>query len=130
MIVVDASVLAPALADDGTIGASARARLSNERLTAPELIDLETVSVLRGLSSAGVLEDRRATQALVHLRQLPITRVAHRTLIPRCWELRHNLTPYDAAYVALAEFLGVRLVTADTRLARSFGPTCQIDVLS
>ena len=130
MIVVDASVLAPALADDGTAGASARARLGNERLTAPELIDLETVSVLQGLNLSGVLEGQRAAQALVHLRQLPITRVAHRELLPRCWELRHNLTPYDAAYVALAENLGVRLVTADTRLARASGPTCQIEVLS
>ncbi|GAB2450095.1 type II toxin-antitoxin system ribonuclease VapC1 [Nocardioides hungaricus] len=129
MIIVDASVLAPALADGGASGRIARTRLAGERLLAPELIDLEVTSVIRGLVRKGAVSDEHAAAALVDLIDLPLERVGHRRLVPRCWELRGNLTPYDAAYVALAEHLDVPLVTADARLARASGPRCDVEVL-
>ncbi|WP_337060803.1 type II toxin-antitoxin system VapC family toxin [Kineococcus sp. G2] len=129
MIVVDASVLAPALADDGPDGDRARGRLRGEVLTAPEVIDLEVASVLRRAAAAGRLPDRRADLALRDLTDLPLRRAAHRALLPRCWELRHTVTSYDAAYVALAEALNVVLITADARLSRAPGVTCEVQVL-
>ena len=127
MIVVDASVVAVALADDGPDGDAVRARLRGEDLTAPELLDLEVTSVLRRQYAAGALDGRRATLALDDLQAMPIQRAPHRYLLRRCWELRDNLTAYDAAYVALAELLGATLLTADERLARAPGPHCDIE---
>lgn len=129
MIVVDASVLAPALADDGADGGRARERLRGERLVAPELVDLEVVSVLRRAARAGRLEKRRSAQALADLATLPLRRVSHLPLLPRVWELRDNLTAYDAAYIALAEVLGALLLTADGPLKRAAGIRCEIEVL-
>lgn len=129
MIVVDASVLAPALADDGPDGDLARARLRGETLAAPDLIDLETTSVIRRLARIGQLDERRANLAMMDLVELPLRRAPHRPLLRRCWELRHNLTVYDAAYVIVAEALEVRLLTADARLANAPGPRCEIELL-
>lgn len=130
MIVVDASVLATALGDDHDDGRRARARLRGERLSAPELIDLEVVSVFRRLCAADQLDPARADQALADLDALRLDRVPHRPLLRRCWELRHNVTVYDAAYIALAEILDATLVTADRRLASAPGATCVFDVLA
>ena len=130
MLVVDASVLATALADDGTDGDIARGRLRGQELAAPELIDLEVVSVLRRQLSVGRLDARRAGLALDDLLELPIRRVSHRALLRRCWQLRDNLSVYDAAYVALAEALVAPLLTADARLAKAPGVGCAIEVLS
>lgn len=130
MLVVDASVLAPALADDGPDGDAARARLRAQSLMAPELIDLETTSVIRRQSQAGHLDLRRAVLALTDLVEMPLRRASHLPLLERCWELRENLTVYDAAYVALAEVLDVVLVTADARLAKAPGPRCEIELLA
>ncbi len=129
MIVVDASVLAVALLDDGTDGHRARARLRGEQLAAPSLIDLEVTSVWRGLVRGGHLDPERASLALDDLSALPLDRADHAPLLGRCWELRDNLTVYDAAYVALAEALETTLVTGDRRLARATGPRCTIEVL-
>ncbi len=130
MIVVDASVLAPALADDDEDGDCARARLRGQFLAAPELIDLEVSSVLRRLLRSGYLSARRAEQALSDLLVLPLRRAPHRPLISRCWSLRDNLTSYDASYVALAEALGATLLTADIRLSRAAGLRCEVEVLA
>lgn len=81
----------------------------------------------RGLIRGGHLDARRVELALADLRALPIERVDHTALLPRCWELRDNLTIYDAAYVALAEALQVPLLTGDRRLASSKGPRCVIE---
>jgi len=129
VLVVDASALAPALADDGPDGDTARTRLRGESLVAPELIDLETTSVIRRQLQAGHLDARRAELALTDLIELPLRRAAHRPLLARCWELRQNVTVYDAAYVALAELLDVVLLTADARLAKAPGLDCQLDLL-
>jgi predicted nucleic acid-binding protein len=129
VIVVDASVLAVALADDGQDGDHARARLRAEQLTAPGLVDLEVASVWRRQIRDGAMDARRAALALADLAALPLRRAAHQPLLARCWELRDNLTIYDASYVALAEALELTLLTGDGRLARSTGPRCPIEVL-
>jgi predicted nucleic acid-binding protein len=129
MIVVDASVLAPALGDDGPAGDAARGRLRGEQLAAPALIDLEVTSVFRSQNADGLLEDRRASQALDDLSRIPVRRAPHQDLVARCWELRRNLTPYDAAYVALAEALDVPLLTADAKLSRAPGIRCRVEVI-
>jgi len=129
VIVADASVLVTALGDDGPDGDQARARLKGERLGAPEIVDLEVTSVLRRQLRSGDIDLRRAALALADLAALPLRRAPHKPLLARCWELRDNLTPYDAAYVALAEALEVSLLTGDERLARFTGPRCRIEVL-
>jgi predicted nucleic acid-binding protein len=130
VLVVDASVLATALADDGADGDTARGRLRGQELAAPELIDLEVVSVLRRQLSVGKLDARRARLALDDLLDLPIQRAPHLAVLRRCWELRDNISVYDAAYVALAEALDAPLVTADARLARAPGVKCAVEILS
>ena len=125
MIVIDASVLATALGDNGPDGAEARARIRGQDLAAPEIIDLEVTSVWRRTLS----DERRAALALADLGDIPLRRAPHLPLLERCWALRNNLTPYDAAYVALAEILEVPLLTADRRLARASGIRCRVDVL-
>jgi predicted nucleic acid-binding protein len=130
VVVVDASVLAPALADDGPDGVLARRRLRGEILLAPALVDLEVASVLRTAHRAGRLPDLRARQAMADLRALPLHRTWHRELLPRIWALRANVTAYDAAYVALAEVFKATLLTADAQLARASGPRCTIEVLA
>jgi predicted nucleic acid-binding protein len=130
VIVVDASVLAVALADDGIDGEHARARLAGEALVAPELVDLEVVSVWRRHVAAKMMPARRAASALADLADLPLRRSSHQPFLQRIWELRHVVTSYDAAYIALAEVLDVALVTADARLSRASGVTCRVDVLN
>ena len=129
MIVVDASVLSVALGDDGADGAAARAALAGETLTAPELLDLEVLSVWRRQVAAGRMAPGRAELALADLLAAPIRRASHRQLMDRCWELRQTVTAYDAAYIALAEALAVPLLTADARLSRAPGLRCQVDLL-
>jgi predicted nucleic acid-binding protein len=130
VIVVDASVLAVALGDDGADGERARARLTDEVLAAPELVDLETVSVWRRHVAAKLMTARRASLAVSDLENLPLRRSPHRPLLKRIWELRNGVTPYDAAYVALAEALDVALVTADARLTRAPGIRCEIEAIA
>ncbi|GBC86154.1 Ribonuclease VapC9 [bacterium HR12] len=131
MIVVDASVLAVALADDGPDGDLARARLAADpSLHVPYLADLEVLSVLRRRLAAGDLDERRARLALADLRDLSLVRYPHLPFADRIWELRRNLTPYDAVYVALAETLARPFVTADARLGRAPGLRCSVEVLA
>ena len=130
MIVVDASVVVTALADDGHDGDRARDRLRGERLVAPHLVDVEVASALRRLAATGAMDDRRVELALADLGALPMERVPHSRLLGRCWELRSNLTIYDAAYVALAEAMDVRLLTADRRLADAPGIRCPVELIS
>lgn len=129
LIVVDASVLTTALADDGADGDHARARLRGQVLAAPESIDVEVPSVLRQPVLGGELPARRATQALSDLMGLPLRRDPHRPLLARCWSLHEKATIYDASYVALAESLDVLLLTADGRLSRPPGLSCDVELL-
>jgi predicted nucleic acid-binding protein len=130
VIVVDASVIVTALADDGDDGDRVRDRLRGERLIAPHVVDLEVASAWRRLAAAGQLEPRRVELALTDLLALRLDRVVHGPLLGRCWELRSNLTIYDAAYVALAEALDIVLLTADRRLADAPGLLCTVEVLT
>lgn len=129
MIVVDASIMVTALADDGPDGDRVRARLRGERLVAPHLIDIEVLSAWRRLTAADDLDQRRVGLAIDDLRALRLDRVPHRPLLDRCWELRQNLTVYDAAYVALAEVMEVPLLTADAKLAAAPGLRCEVDLI-
>lgn len=130
MIVVDASILANALADDGADGAKARNRLTDAApLAAPDLIDVETVAVLRKRWIADDLTDQRFSDAIEDLEDLDLTRYPMLPLMRRAFELRANVTAYDATYVALAERLHCTLLTADQRLAIAPTITCPVDVL-
>jgi predicted nucleic acid-binding protein len=129
VLVVDASALASALVGDDAPGQRARAELADEPLYAPELIDIEVASAWRRHMLAGQLDGRRAESALSLLAEMELIRAPHTPLMPRIWELRDNVTPYDAAYVALAEALGAPLVTADARLAGAPGPRCEFRIV-
>ncbi len=130
MIVVDASVIVNMLLDDGDGGRRSQARLAAESSQhAPGLLDLEVISAIRRALGLGWSTDRVADDAVADLADLAIRRYPHRALLPRIWELHHNVTPYDAAYVALAEVLGAPLLTADARLAEASGPRCAIELL-
>ena len=125
-LVADTSVVLPALVDGGAAGEAARAALSGDELIAPALLDVEVAAALRGRVLGGKLLGEAAEGALTALAALPITRFDAVPLLRRIWELRHNLTAYDATYVALAEAFGAGLVTADERLAKSTGPRCAV----
>lgn len=130
MIVVDASVLANVVGDDEAAGQHARARLAAaSAASAPDLVDVETVSVLRRRWLDGDLSEDRFRFAVDDLLALPITRYPVGPLMVRAFHLRANVTPYDACYVALAEALECPLVTADRRLADAPTVTCAVDVL-
>ncbi|RNI20451.1 type II toxin-antitoxin system VapC family toxin [Flexivirga caeni] len=129
MIVVDASVVVATLVGEVTEVATATQRLRGEELADPELVDIEVMSVLRRKVGAGELTPAKARLALNDLRLMPMRRYPNAALLDRCWELRDNLSSYDAVYVALAEALAATLVTADKRLANAPGPQCAIEVL-
>jgi len=130
VIVVDASVLANALGDDDTDGSLARSELrAAVDLTAPDLVDVETVAVLRKRWLARTISEQRFQTAVSDLERLDFERVPALRLMRRAYELRANVTAYDATYVALAEALDCELLTADQRLARAAGPRCTIRVL-
>lgn len=130
MIVVDASVLANFLADDEADGAAARARLSQEGdLTAPDLVDVETLAVLRKRWLAGSLSDGRLDAAVDDLLEMPLARYPAVDLVRRAAELSANVTAYDAVYVALAEALDAPLLTADRRLAATPWFRCHVELL-
>jgi predicted nucleic acid-binding protein len=130
VIVVDASVLANVVGDDGADGRRARAELrSAVDIAAPDLVDVETVAVLRKRWLAGTLNERRFASAVGDLEVIALERYPTLPLMRRAYSLRANVTAYDAAYVALAEGLGCELVTGDKRLANARGPQCVIRVL-
>lgn len=129
MIVVDASALANAIGDNGADGAAARAALAGQDLSVPDLVDVEVVAVLRRRWLAKALTARRFATAIDDLAALPADRYPVLPFMPRAYELRSNVSAYDATYVALAEQLGCPLLTADARLAAAPGPKCVITVL-
>ncbi len=118
MIVLDASVVLELLlvTDRGRVVADRIAPVE-ETLHAPHLIDLEVAQVLRRYTLSGKLSEVRAEQALHDLADLDMARYPHDALLERVWQLRHNATAYDAAYLALAEALEAPLLTSDAALA-------------
>ena len=131
MIVVDASVLATAIGDDGADGRRARRELrAGAPLAAPDLVDVETVAALRKRWLGGDLSDRRFSVAVDDLTDLDLDRYPTLPFMRRTWELRAGFTVYDAAYVALAETLDCELLTADRRLQQAHGPRCAVRLVS
>ena len=122
---VDASAAVLALLNDG----DARAVVADEPVAAPHLVDSEVANALRSQVLRGTIDADSATTALVGWGQLGLRRCGITALLPRIWELRDNVTAYDATYLALAEALDSDLVTADARLARAAGPTCTVRVV-
>ena len=100
----------------------------NESLHAPHVIDLEVAQVIRRLVREGIVSERRGGEVMQDLLDTRITRYPHILLLERIWQLRHNLSAYDAAYVVLAEKLGATLITRDSRLAAASGHTAKIQV--
>jgi predicted nucleic acid-binding protein len=129
VIVVDAAVLANAVGDDGPDGATARAALSGNDLSVPDLVDVEVVSVLRRRWLAKTITAKRFATAVSDLASVPADRYPVLPFMSRAYELRSNVSPYDSTYVALAEQLACVLITADARLAGAHGPRCSIMVL-
>jgi predicted nucleic acid-binding protein len=125
VIVVDASAAVSALLNAGP----ARRALAREPLHAPHLIDSEVANALRRQLAAGRIDAGQGWAALNVLRRLAVTRHAAFSLADRVWELREQLSAYDAAYVALAEALDASLLTADARLARAPGLRCPVTVV-
>lgn len=130
MIVVDASALIDVMLRSAA-GAQAQARLfeTGRSLHAPHLIDVEIAHAFRRLAAAGEISDERGRTMLALLAEMPIRRYAHGFLLPRAWELRSNVTAYDAVYVALAEVLSAPLLTRDNRLAAAVGELIDIEVI-
>ena len=126
MIVVDASVVVEVII--GSAGAADR--LAGERLVAPAIVDGEAGSAVRRQWRHGSLGDERADIAIDALSRLEIMRFEHRALLPRAWELRRNLTFADGLYVALAEQLGIPLVTLDARIAAAPHIAADVEVLA
>lgn len=125
-VVVDASLVVAMLADSGPVGEWATAHASGARLAAPDLMPYEAGNILRRHVLAGILDASAATLAHGDLTALSVDLCPYAALAERAWELRDNLTIYDAAYAALAELLGLPLLTIDARLARAAGPLCPI----
>lgn len=126
MLVTDAGVWVRTLVDEAP-GDPIRRRLIDEGfVAAPALIDLEFANVLRGLLTRRSITPSAAESALAEFMQAPINRHSHEPLMPRVWELRHNLTAFDAAYVALAEALGADLLSIDRRIAGAPDIKCRV----
>ena len=130
MIVVDASALIEVL-----LGTSAGSRLAErffaegETLHAPHLLDVEVAQVLRRYVLSRLFGAERGVEALEDLADFPIARYPHQPFLPRIWELRHNVTAFDAAYLALAEALAAPLVTRDAKLASAPGHQARIELM-
>lgn len=129
MIVLDASAVVELLLSTPT-GARVAARIAprSESLHAPHLLDVEVASALRRLEALHVISMTDAQQAVADLGALDVTRYAHDVLLARIWQLRPNVTPYDACYLALAEALGAPLLTCDARLSSAPGHAAVVEV--
>lgn len=125
-VVCDASALTALLIDGGPDGQWAAAVVADAELAAPSLVDFETANIIRRHKVADLISADQAAQAHADLLDLAIERWPYELLARRAWELRLNLSIYDASYVALAELLDVELVTLDRRIARAPGPRCTI----
>lgn len=131
MIVADAPIVVSALLSTSGAGARARERLRQDPdLHVPHLLDVEVTAALRRRVRLGQTNAEVASDVLSDLAELAAIRWDHAPLLRRVWELRDNVTAYDAVYVVLAEMLDASLVTSDVRLARAPGLTCVVDVLA
>ncbi|MBV8834201.1 MAG: type II toxin-antitoxin system VapC family toxin [Acidobacteriaceae bacterium] len=130
MIVVDASALLEVLLrTPAAKDVEDRLFAPRQTMHVPHLLDVEIAQVIRRYAAKGDIDVERGRAALVDLADLPMRRYPHDFLLPRIWDLRNNLTAYDAAYVALAEALDAPLLTRDRRLATAAGHCAQVDLL-
>ena len=130
MIVVDASALLESLLRT-SVAQAVDSRLFGPRQTlhAPHLLDIEVAQVVRRYAATGEIDQERGRAALADLADFPVRRYPHTFLLPRVWDLRNNLTAYDAVYVALAEALDAPLLTRDQRLATATGHHATIQLV-
>jgi predicted nucleic acid-binding protein len=124
-VVVDSSVVVAALLDQGPVGSWAEAMLLSGPLAGPHLLPAEVANILRRSVAAGDISADVGALAHDDLLSLPIELFPYRPCAARIWELRANVTAYDAWYVTLAEQLGAPLATLDARLVRAVGPRCE-----
>jgi len=130
VIVVDASALLEALLRTSAAKVvEDRLFAPDQTLHAPHLIDVEVAQVIRRYAANGEIDGERGRMTLIDLADLPLRRYPHDLLLPRIWDLRHNLTAYDAAYVALAEALDAPLLTRDRRLAAAASHFAQVELV-
>ncbi|MBM3601649.1 MAG: type II toxin-antitoxin system VapC family toxin [Alphaproteobacteria bacterium] len=130
MIVVDASAVLESLLRTPAARVIER-KLFDPRQTlhAPHLLDVEVAQVIRRYAANGDIDSERGRDALADLADFPVRRYPHDVLLGRIWELRHNLTAYDAVYIALAEALDAPLITRDQRLAAAAGHQARVEVV-
>jgi predicted nucleic acid-binding protein len=129
LIVLDASAAVDFVCRNGERADRIAQRLAAEQaVDVPAVFDLEALHALRGLEAGRKVSPARLAKALRDLADLRATRHGHEMLRPRVWALRHNLTAYDAAYVALAELLDVPLLTSDRPLSRTRGHAAAIEL--
>jgi predicted nucleic acid-binding protein len=124
--VSDASALTALLLDAGPTGQWVTEALTGAELAAPSLVGFETANIVRRHELAGLISRDQAAQAHADLLDLAIEHWPHEILAARAWQLRLNLSIYDASYVALAELLGATLITLDRRIGRAPGLRCAI----
>lgn len=124
--VLDGSVLVAALVDSGDDGKWAESMLDAGSLAGPELLPVEATNILRRLERSNSLSRLEAASAQRDIRRLDVELFPFGPFAERVWALRHNLTAYDAWYVAVAELLGGQLATLDQHLSRAAGPKCEV----
>jgi predicted nucleic acid-binding protein len=128
MLVVDTSAVIEVLASSEPNAALTRRLVQDDDLQAPHLLDIEFLHTLRRLTFAEKLSQRRADDVRADYRDLAISRYPQFPFSDRIWQLRHNLTPYDAAFVVLAETLAAPLVTCDRRVAAASGHSARVEL--
>ncbi len=124
-LVVDASVVVASLVEPGGSGRWAARVITTDGLVAPEMMPAEATNVLRRLEHQGVIDARLASLLHQDLLRLPVELVSFAPCAARVWQLRGNVTAYDAWYVAAAELASAPLATFDLRLVRASGPRCE-----
>jgi predicted nucleic acid-binding protein len=130
VIVLDASAVVAVLVRPGSGAERIRRKVEGpgESLHVPHVMDLEVLHALRRQTLLGTLSQERGAEALEDLKNIVFVRYPHASLVDRIWDLKNNLTTYDAAYVALAEALDAPLITMDARLARAPGIRAAVEV--
>ena len=126
-LVIDASLVVSALVDTSATGEWAESILTTGPLNAPHLMPVEVANILRRAALRGEITSDVASMARADLLDLRVELFPYAPFAPRVWQLRDNITSYDAWYVALAESIGSNLATLDRRLAQASGPRCEFE---